>query len=119
MSDTEGYVKKLARAWHRHIQNIAIEEGLERVRVTWADDTEECRHDLMECFTRLINDGLIPASEDWEWEATFKRMVGKLSEMTPEEHERMLKEMGMKEIKTAWGTFRYIPHPLLKEEKDE
>jgi len=120
MSDTEQYVEKIARAWHKHIQEINAEIGLITVTscIAWENESDNAKRDICNCIHRIIDDGLIPASEDWEWEATFKRMVDKLAEMTPQDHERMLKAMGMREAKTEWGTFRYIPHPLL-EEKDE
>jgi len=120
MSDTEQYVEKIARAWHKHIQEINREWGFygSEIQVSWEDETENGRRDICNCIQRIIDDGLIPASEDWEWEAMLKRIAETVVGMTPEEHERTLKAMGMQEIKTAYGTFCIIPHPLL-EEKDE
>lgn len=113
------YVEMLARSWHAAIQVITYGHLKDFKPTDWELESGGCKSDLMSCFRQLIEDGLIPASMDWEWEAIFRKTLQSLSRLTPEEHERLLKAMGAKEVHTAYGTLRIIEHPPLSPKKEE
>jgi len=51
MSDTEQYVEKIARAWHKHIQEINAEIGLITVTscIAWENESDNAKRDICNC----------------------------------------------------------------------